>query len=164
MDLHFQGKVWIFGDNIDTDVITPGKYIHLPLDELKTHAMKPIHPGFAGDVKPKDVIVAGKNFGCGSSREHAVTVLKSLGLGGVVAVSFARLYLRNAVAHGFPVLIVPQVDAHFEEGDEALVDMEKACITNLRQNRVLQGTPLSADMLAMIKKGGILSLLKTRKP
>ena len=155
-----RGKIWKFGDNIDTDVITPTKYLSLPLEEMKNHIFEPINPRFANEVQPGDIVVGGKNFGCGSSRETAVTALKALKIGAVVAESFARIFFRNAIAQGVAILTCPQVSKHFEEGDEVELDIKKAIVTNINQDNLIQGIPLAPDMLDILEQGGILSLLK----
>lgn len=155
-----RGRIWKFGPNVDTDLIAPSKFIDLPLDEMKRHALEEIHPRFTREVRPGDVVVAAGNFGCGSSREQAVTVLKALGVGAVVAESFARIFLRNAVAHGLPVLVCPGASERLEEGEELEVDMEKAVARKTADGTLLRGVPLSPDMLDILRKGGILPLLK----
>ncbi|MGD8227884.1 MAG: 3-isopropylmalate dehydratase [Desulfobacteraceae bacterium] len=160
MDKLIKGRVWKFGDNIDTDVISPTKFIDLPMEELKAHALEEINPKFPKEVGSGDLVVAGKNFGCGSSREQAATVLKALGVGAVVAESFARIFLRNAIAHGLPILVCPDVSQNLEEGEELEVNIEKAIVKKINQGTVFEGMPLSKDMLDILRKGGILPLLK----
>jgi len=157
-----RGKVWKFGHNIDTDVITPTKYLSFPLDEMKEHTLEPINPQFAKEVRPGDIIVSGKNFGCGSSRETAVTALKALKIGAVVAESFARIFFRNAIAQGLTILALPQASQHFEEGDKIEVDIKEGTARNINQENLIQGIPLAPDMLDILEKGGILSLLKEK--
>lgn len=154
-----KGHAWKLGNSIDTDVITPTKYLSLPLEEMKKHALEPILPNFAGEVRPGDIIVAGANFGCGSSRETAVTALKALGVGAVVAVSFARIFFRNAIAQGLPILTCPEAAGQVDSGDLLELDVEKGILMNRTKNVEVQGVPLSKDMLAIIRKGGILKLL-----
>ena len=155
-----KGQVWKLGDNIDTDVITPTKYLSLPMEEMKNYALEPVLPQFAAEVKPGDVIVAGKNFGCGSSRETAVTALKALKVGGIVAESFSRIYFRNAIAQGLPILTLQGAPSFFEQGDMAELDLKEAQVRNLTRSREHKAVPLTDDMLAIINQGGILSLLK----
>ena len=157
-----RGKIWKFGDNIDTDVITPTKYLSLPHEEMKDHTLEPINPRFAREVQPGDIIVAGRNFGCGSSRETAVTALKALKVGAVIAESFARIFFRNSIAQGLPILTCPQAPQYFEEGDEAELDIKQATVKNVSQDNLIQGIPLAQDMLDILEKGGILSLLKEK--
>jgi len=156
-----RGKVWVFGDNVDTDVITPGVYVDGPLEEMKKHVLEALNPRFPKEVKAGDIIVAGKNFGCGSSRETAPDAIKALGVGAVIAESFARIFFRNALSIGLPVLPCPGASGAFQEGEEAELDVCGAKVTNLSSNRILQGQPLAKDILDMLSKGGTLSLLKS---
>ena len=157
-----RGKIWKFGDNIDTDVITPTKYLSLPHEEMKDHTLEPINPRFAREVQPGDIIVAGRNFGCGSSRETAVTALKALKVGAVIAESFARIFFRNSIAQGLPILTCPKAPQYFEEGDEAELDIKQATVKNVSQDNLIQGIPLAQDMVDILEKEGILSLLKEK--
>nr|MDO8079160.1 3-isopropylmalate dehydratase [Candidatus Freyarchaeota archaeon] len=155
-----KGKVWKFGDNVDTDVISPSKYIEAPMEEQTKHVMEAVNPKFPKEVKPGDIIVAGRNFGCGSSRETAPELIKRLGVVAVVAESFARIFFRNSVAIGLPILECPKVSEAFGEGDTLELDLEKARVKNLNKNIILEGKHLSPDMLKVLKKGGIMPLLK----
>jgi len=154
------GRVWPFGDNVDTDVITPGVYVDAPLEEMKKHVLEALNLRFPKEVKAGDIIVAGKNFGCGSSRETAPDAIKALGVGAVIAESFARIFFRNAISIGLPVLSCPGISGAFREGEEAEVDVFGAKVINLSSNRILQGQPLAKDILDMLSQGGTLSLLK----
>jgi 3-isopropylmalate/(R)-2-methylmalate dehydratase small subunit len=156
----FRGRVWLFGDNVDTDVITPGIHVDASMEEMKKHVLEALNPKFPKEVKAGDIIVAGKNFGCGSSRETAPDAIKALGIGAVVAESFARIFFRNAVSIGLPVLPCPGVSGAFREGEEAGVDVPRATVTNLSSSRTLQGQPLAKDILDILSQGGTLSLLK----
>lgn len=160
---NLRGLVWKLGDSIDTDVITPTKYLSLPMGEMKEHVLEPILPNFARDVRTGDIIIAGANFGCGSSRETAVTALKALGVGAVVAVSFSRIFFRNAIAQGLPIMTCPNAAVGVDQGDMVELDIEKAMLINRNRNSEIQGIPLSEDMLAILKKGGILELLRSRQ-
>ena len=155
-----RGKVWLFRDNVDTDVITPGVYVDVPMEEMKKHVLEALNPRFPKEVKAGDIIVAGRNFGCGSSRETAPDAIKALGVGALVAESFARIFFRNAVSIGLPVLPCPGAAKAFGEGDEAEVDIFGAKVTNLSSNRILPGQPLAKDILDILSQGGTLSLLK----
>ena len=117
-----QGKIWKFGDNIDTDIIIPARYLTLPLEEMKLKAMSPLRPDFAAGFSPGGVIVAGRNFGCGSSREQAPAVLKALGVSAIVAESFARIFFRNAVNLGLPLVECRETAGQFTEGDVIEID------------------------------------------
>ncbi len=114
----FEGRVWKYGDSVNTDVIIPGKYIFTTPDplELAKHAMEDLDPSFAGSVKKGDIIVAGVNFGCGSSREAAVTCIKAAGVSAIVAKSFSRIYFRNAINQGLPVIQCEEITIDFEKG------------------------------------------------
>jgi 3-isopropylmalate/(R)-2-methylmalate dehydratase small subunit len=155
-----RGRVWRFGDNVDTDVITPGIYVDAPMEEMKKHVLEALNPRFPQEVKPGDIIVAGKNFGCGSSRETAPDALKALGIAAVIAESFARIFFRNAVAIGLPVLLCPGAARSFQEGDEAEIDIFQAGVKNLSAGTALQGPPLPKDILEIISQGGTLVLLR----
>ena len=155
-----RGKVWKFGNNVDTDAITPGKYMSSPQAELMKHVLEVIDARFPREVKPGDIIVAGSNFGCGSSRESAPAALKTLGIGAVVAESFARIFFRNAIAIGLPAITCPGISASFADGDELELDLVSAKITNLIRGKTLYAQPLPEQMLEVLSQGGILPLLK----
>ena len=155
-----RGKTWRFGDNVDTDVITPGIYMDAPMEEIKKHVLEALNPRFPREVELGDVIVAGKNFGCGSSRETAPDAIKSLGVGAVIAASFARIFFRNAVAIGLPILPCPGAASSFEDGEEAEVDISLAIVRNCTRNITIVSPQLSADILDILSRGGILAMLK----
>jgi len=157
-----QGKVWKFGDNIDTDVIVPGQYLDAPVNDIKIHVFESVNPNFAAGVQAGDIIVAGRNFGCGSSREQAPTVLKALGIRCIIAESFGRIFFRNAIAIGLPILTCTQISRLFEEGEKASIYLSEARIENNTRGVSVMADPLSEDMLHILEKGGILELL--RKP
>lgn len=119
------GRAWRYGNNVNTDVIFPGKYTYTLTDpnEIATHALEDLDPAFAGGVEPGDVIVAGRNWGCGSSREQAAICLKWAGVGAVVALSFARIFYRNAINNGLPAIVCPQAVATLEAGQSVTVDL-----------------------------------------
>lgn len=154
-----RGHAWVFGDDIDTDVITPGKFLSNP-KELAENAFSPVDKTFARSVKPGDIVVAGRNFGCGSSRETAPEVLQILKVGAVVAESFARIFYRNAVAVGLPVLECPGVAKGFQKGDEVEVDLEVARVRNLTRGTQLVGRPLPPMLLQSIRGGGMMKALQ----
>jgi 3-isopropylmalate/(R)-2-methylmalate dehydratase small subunit len=156
-----KGKVWKFGDNVNTDVMAPGFAFTAPWEELRKVILH-IHPKFTQEAKPGDVIVAGKNWGCGSSREQAPANLKRLGIGCVVAESFGRIYFRNSVALAFPSIVCPRVAEAFDEGDELELELGSARVRNITKGNELKGEPLSKDMLAIIAKGGIIPALRER--
>jgi 3-isopropylmalate/(R)-2-methylmalate dehydratase small subunit len=155
-----QGRVWKVGDQINTDLITPGQYLTSPIEEVKKHVLEAINPRFAREAREGDILVAGKNFGCGSSRESAPRALKALGISAVVAESFARIFFRNAVAIGLAVVPCPGVSRSFEEGETLELDLESAWAKNLNRKIQLQGKALPQEMLEVLKKGGITPLLK----
>ena len=156
-----RGKVWKFGDNVNTDVMAPGFTFNVPWEEVKKVILH-IHPKFSQEVKPGDVIVAGKNWGCGSSREQAPANLKRLGLGCIVAESFGRIFFRNSVALAFPTIVCPEVAKAFDEGDDLELELESARVRNITKGRELKWDPLSEDMLAIIAKGGIIPAMRER--
>ena len=155
-----QGRVWKVGDQINTDLITPGQYLTAPIEEVKKHVLEAVNPLFAKETREGDILVAGKNFGCGSSRESAPRALKALGISAVVAESFARIFFRNAVAIGLAAVPCPGVSQSFEEGEMLESDMESALVKNLNRKIQLQGNPLPKEMLEVLQKGGITPLLK----
>jgi 3-isopropylmalate/(R)-2-methylmalate dehydratase small subunit len=157
-----RGKVWKFGDNVDTDVITPSVYIDAPMDELKKHVLVTLNPRFPLDVQPGEVIVAGKNFGCGSSRETAPNAIQALGIAAVVAESFGRIFFRNAIAIGLPIIICSRVADIFQEGDDAELNIPQAIVKNLTQGSSLSGEILAGEILEILSAGGIIALLKGR--
>lgn len=153
------GKVWVFGDNIDTDVLAPGYAMKLPPEKLAQHCLEAVDATFASGVAPGDILVAGKNFGLGSSREQAAVSLKLLGVGAVLATSFARIFYRNAINIGLPVLTVPDAGA-FAPGDKLRIDLEQGTISNLTQGADFQTTPVPANLLEMIEAGGLIAQLE----
>lgn len=158
-----RGKVWRFGDNVDTDVITPGIYMDAPMEEMKKHVLEAMNPRFPREVQPGDVIIAGKNFGCGSSRETAPNAIQALGVAAVVAASFGRIFFRNAIAIGLPIITCPQAAEHFQEGEEAELDIPQALVKNLTQDSTHSGEVLAGEILDILSTGGILAWLKSRR-
>ena len=154
------GRAWRFGDNVDTDQISPGKVLSLPLEEQLPHALASLRPEFPKQVAAGDVLVAGKNFGCGSSREHSPEVLKALGVGCVVAESFGRIFYRNALAIGLPVLVAPGAGAAIADGDRVEVDVEAALIRDLESGKEISARPLPSQLLELLHAGGIINKLK----
>ncbi|MGC9373019.1 MAG: 3-isopropylmalate dehydratase small subunit [Thermovirgaceae bacterium] len=157
-----EGRVFTFGNNIDTDQIYPGRYLDVTGHrEIANHVMEGADPFFASLVKPGDIIVAGTNFGCGSSREHAVIALKNAGIGAVVARSFARIFFRNAINQGLLVVEVPDLDElEIKTGDRAQLDV-------VRGEFVIEGNraafrPLPEHILNIMEAGGIFSLFRQR--
>jgi len=155
-----RGRAWVVGDDISTDLVDPGEYAIAPLRERIRHTLEPVHPRFAAEVRPGDILVAGKNFGCGSSRETAAEALRALGVGCVVAASFARIFLRNAVALGLPVLVCPGVGDAVAEGDPVEVAPAAGRVTNLRTGATLQASPLPPLMREILAAGGVVPMLR----
>jgi 3-isopropylmalate/(R)-2-methylmalate dehydratase small subunit len=158
----YQGRVRKFGDNIDTDTVAPGYSLQMPIEEMKLHAFAPACKDFYKTLQPNDVILAGKNYGCGSSREQATSVVKALGIEYIVCESMARIYLRNCTAVGVYPVLAPGVSALFEEGDPIEIDTDHGRVTNPRTGKsatffALQGIPLET-----LKAGGIIPLLKRK--
>jgi len=153
------GKVWKFGDLVNTDLIASGKYLSLPMEEMKTHVLEAVDPGFARQVRPGDVIVAGRLFGSGSSREAAPAAIKALGVAAVAADSFARTFYRNAIAIGLPAIFCPGVAALFEAGQEARMDFAAGTITNLTTGASVAFPAFPPEMLRVLESGGIPGLL-----
>ncbi len=156
-----RGKVWKYGDNVNTDVIFPGRYTYqiMPPGELAAHAMEDLDPGFAAGVRPGDIVVAGKNFGCGSSREQAAACLKAAGVQAVVARSFARIYFRNAINLGLAVLQCDEAVDALEQGDDAEVDFAAGAIRSSKGT--FRFLPLPDSVLGILEAGGLLEY--TRK-
>jgi len=154
------GKVWKYGDDVNTDVIFPGKYTYQPMEpsEMAEHAMEDLDPDFAKNVKPGDVIVAGKNFGCGSSREQAATCLKAAGVAAVVAPSFSRIFFRNAINGGLPVIELPRGTDLIESGDEIGIDFESGIVEH--EGRSYSFPPLPPEVLAILEDGGLIPHVK----
>jgi len=159
-----KGKAWKFGDNVNTDLVYPGHLLKsfLPAPEMAKHAMEGADPRFAREVKPNDVVVGGRNFGCGSSREEAVTSLKAVGVGAVVAESFGRIFFRNAVNVGLPVLECKGVSSRVNSGDLLEVDVAEGEVRNLTTGGVLRTIPLPPFMLQILDKGGLIPYTKDR--
>ncbi|GIL40615.1 3-isopropylmalate dehydratase [Roseiterribacter gracilis] len=153
------GRAWKFGDGIDTDVLAPGHYMKLPLEEAATHCLEAIAPNFAKEVRPGDVVVGGASFGIGSSREQAAQALKQLGVGAVLATSFARIFYRNALNLGLPALFFPQAN-EIRDGDAIEVDPVAGIVrSNGREFRV---EPIPAHLMVMIEDGGLMPHLKKK--
>jgi len=155
-----RGRVRKFGDNIDTDTIAPGSTLQFPVDEMKKHAFSPIYPEFYKTVKEGDIIVAGGNFGCGSSREQATMVVKELGFRFVVCESMARIYLRNCVGLGIYPILSKGVSRLFDEGDEIEIDLQRGEVKNVRTGKTASFEPLSETPLRILNAGGIIPVLK----
>ena len=150
------GKSYKYGDNVDTDVIIPARYLNTPdAQELAKHCMEDIDAAFAATVKPGEILVAGKNFGCGSSREHAPRAIKTCGIACVIAATFARIFYRNALNIGLPILECPEAAAAIVAGDEVAVDFDTGVITDVTTGRTFQGEPFPPFMQELIAAGGL---------
>jgi 3-isopropylmalate/(R)-2-methylmalate dehydratase small subunit len=155
------GKVWLFGDDIDTDVLAPGLYMKGPFEELAAHCLEAVNPDFAANVAEGDVIVAGQNFGIGSSREQAAQALKYLGVSILVAKSIGGIFFRNALNFGMTALTSPDVD-RISPGDRITVDAAAGIIANLTQNETYVCDALPPQLLAMVQDGGLVPHLENK--
>ena len=156
-----QGKVFKYPDNVDTDVIIPARYLNTAnAQELAKHCMEDIDTEYVKQVQSGDIMVAGWNFGCGSSREHAPLVIKTCGTGCVIAKSFARIFYRNAINIGMPILECEQAADEIGAGDEVSVDFDTGVITNLTTGKTYQAAPFPPFIQNIITKGGLLASLK----
>ena len=156
-----QSRVWRFGDNIDTDVLAPGIYMKRPIDEIARHCLEAVQPRFALDVRFGDVVVAGRNFGMGSSREQAVQALVALGISAILAKSFGGIFHRNALNHGLLALVCAETD-RLRQADRVRIDGVKGEIINESSGEVLACEPLPSHLLAMIADGGLVPHLEKR--
>lgn len=158
-----KGRVWKFGSDIDTDIIIPGRYLVLTDEnELAKHAMEGLDPEFHEKVEEGDIILAGKNFGCGSSREHAPIALKAAGISAVVAESFARIFYRNAINVGLPLLESEQISSNFTPGDEIELNMDKGILRNEATGEEYKVKKLQEFMLEILNDGGLIPYLKEK--
>lgn len=156
-------QAWVFGDDVDTDQIIAGRYlVKLDPRELAKHVMEAADPKFASEVRRGDVIIAGRNFGCGSSRERAPLALKSAGISAVVAESFARIFYRNAVNLGLPVLTCSGASRGFKTSDKVRVDMREGKVHNLSTGKTFKFEPLPDFLLEIVRAGGLLQYMKKR--
>ncbi len=159
--MNTKGSVFKYPDNVDTDVIIPARYLNTPVaSELAKHCMEDIDASFVSRVQPGDVMVAGWNFGCGSSREHAPLVIKTCGTGCVIAKSFARIFYRNAINIGLPILECEQAAEEIAAGDEVAVDFDTGVIQDVTTGKSYQAEPFPAFIQNIIQKGGLLASLK----
>lgn len=156
-----EGRAWVFGDDVNTDVMAPGLYFKAPMAEMARHCLEAIDPAFAGAVRPGDIIVAGRNFGVGSAREQAAMALTHLGVGAVLAVSFGRIFYRNALNFGLPALAFPEASTVIA-GDALRVDPVVGRIENARTGAVHTVAGIPAHLMAMVEAGGLMPWLKLR--
>ena len=158
------GRVFKYGDNVDTDVIIPARYLNsFDPQELASHAMVDIDPEFAGKVQPGDIIVARKNFGCGSSREHAPLCLKTAGVSCVIADTFARIFYRNAINIGLPIIECPEAAEGIDAGDQVEIDFDSGRIYNRTKGTEFQGQAFPPFMQELISAGGLVNYINSKK-
>ena len=159
--MNIQGRVFKYPDNVDTDVIIPARYLNTPdAKELALHCMEDIDADFVKKVQPGDVIVAGWNFGCGSSREHAPLVIKTSGIGCVIAKSFARIFYRNSINIGLPILECEEAAEEIKANDEIKIDFDTGVITDITSGKTYKAQPFPPFIQNIIKSGGLLKSLK----
>lgn len=160
----FRGKVWKFGDHVDTDVIIPARYLNAPEpSELAKHCMEDIDDSFAGTVQSGDIMVGGWNFGCGSSREHAPVAIQASGISCVIAASFARIFYRNSINIGFPILECPEASEAIRAGDIVTVDTETGRITDETTGQTFEAKPFPPFIQKIVESGGLLKYLKEKQ-
>lgn len=161
--MEIKGTVWQFGDDVDTDAIIPARYLSISdPQELAKHCMEAADPRFAHEVKPEDIIVAGKNFGCGSSREHAPLCIKASGVSCVIAAGFARIFYRNAFNIGLPILESPEAAEVCRQGDKLEVDLGTGEIHNLTRKKTFLAQPIPPFMQELISDGGLIKHISKR--
>lgn len=162
METRFTGTAHLFGDSIDTDMIVPGKYLAIiDAEGLAKHVLEGADPTFAGRVRKGDVLVAGENFGCGSSREHAPLALKGAGISVVIAESFARIFYRNAINLGLPAIVAPGVAKALKSGEKVTVDISKGEI-HTPAGKVVKAEPLSAKAIEILEAGGLVNIVRRK--
>ncbi len=158
-----RGKIWKFGNDIDTDVIIPARYLNTSdPKELAMHVMEGVDSNFSQKIKKGDIIVAGKNFGCGSSREHAPIAIKASGIQAIIAKSFARIFYRNAFNIGLPIFESSEAPEKIKENDEIEIDADKGIIRNLTRNEEYKANPIPEFMQELIEAGGLVEWTKKK--
>jgi 3-isopropylmalate/(R)-2-methylmalate dehydratase small subunit len=161
--MELKGKIWKFGDNVDTDAIIPARYLNTSDPaELARHCMEDADPSFPSRLKKGDIIVAGANFGCGSSREHAPIAIKAAGVACVIAKSFARIFYRNAFNMGLPIVECPEAFESLNEGDEVAVSLENGELTIIKNGRKLKAQPVPDFMQSLLNAGGLMNYVKKK--
>ena len=157
-----EGKAYKYGDNVDTDVIIPARYLAIQdREELATHCMEDIDKNFVSKIKKGDILVAGKNFGCGSSREHAPLVIKVSGISCVIAETFARIFYRNAINIGLPIIECREASERIDDTDEVEIDFDSGIIKNLTKNEEYKGQPFPEFMQNIIKAEGLVNYINS---
>ena len=158
-----KGKVFKYGDNVDTDVIIPARYLNSSdPKELASHCMEDIDKDFVGKVHEGDIIVATKNFGCGSSREHAPIAIKACGVSCVIAETFARIFFRNSINIGLPIMECPEAAKAISDGDEVSVDFDSGTITDITTGQSFKGQPFPEFMQKIINADGLMNYIKNK--
>ena len=158
-----RGKVHVFGDDVNTDEIVPARYLNTTEPaELARHCMEDADPEFAGKVRPGDILVAGENFGCGSSREHAPIAIKAAGVACVVAKSFARIFFRNAINIGLAIVPCPEAASDASAGDEMEIDLAAGRLKNRTTGHAFAFPPFTEEIQAIIRAGGLMPFVKSR--
>lgn len=156
-------KIYVYGDNVDTDVIIAARYLNDPSEKnLAEHCMEDLDPEFSSTVEKGDIIIGGKNFGCGSSREHAPMAIKASGIKCVIAASFARIFYRNAINIGFPILECPEAAEEIKPGESIEVDFKSGEIRDLTTGKTYQAAPFPEFIEKIIEDGGLINSLKAR--
>ena len=162
--MELKGKSWKFADDVDTDAIIPARYLNTSSpEELAKFCMEDARSGFSGMIANDDIIVAGKNFGCGSSREHAPICIKAAGISCVIAESFARIFYRNSINIGLPIFESVEAAKDIKEGDEVAVDANTGKITNVTTGKTYQAVPFPPFMQELIQAGGLMAYIKKNK-
>ncbi|MBW1973981.1 MAG: 3-isopropylmalate dehydratase small subunit [Deltaproteobacteria bacterium] len=161
--MKISGRAWIFGNDVDTDAIIPARYLNTSDEnELAKHCMEDADPTFASSVQSGDIIVAGKNFGCGSSREHAPIAIKAAGVSCVIAESFARIFYRNAFNMGLPILECPELIGEVQQGDMLSVDLSTGIIENKSSSKTYHAKPIPLFMQELVQAGGLIPYIKKK--
>jgi len=159
--VQYEGRTWRYGDDINTDVLIPARYLNTSDPaELAKHALEDLDADFVTNVQPGDIIVGGKNFGCGSSREHAPIAIKAAGVSCVIASSFARIFFRNSINLGLPILECPEAVEHAEAGDVLKVDLTEGTIVNTTTGLTYKATPFPEGVMKIIRAGGLMNSIK----
>lgn len=159
--MNFEGRVWKYGDDVNTDVLIPARYLNTSEPaELAKHALEDLDASFVGEVRPGDIIVAGKNFGCGSSREHAPIAIKAVGVSCVIASSFARIFFRNSINLGLPILESAEAVAVAEKGDILRVDLATGVIENVTRGVTHHAKPFPPQIMRIIAGGGLMNAIR----
>ena len=154
-------RTWVFGDNLDTDVIAPGRYMKFGIAEIARHCLESVSPGFAREVRPGDIVVGGRNFGAGSSREQAPEALKHLGVAVLIAESFAGLFYRNAINLGLPAVVCADA-RRIRDGDQLEVELERGKVNNRTTGETIDCEPIPAFLMNLIRDGGLLPHLEKK--